>query len=180
LVPGPIYETGGKAKLDLRLPAYASAARFAPWVVQRDLDNDASCAPALSTALAAKFRGTWPSGLNLIVAVREVESWILADRGAFARFLGVGEPRLPAQPEQVPDAKLLVVRLAGGSRKKKVRESLVPRPGSGRHVGPGYNSVLQEFVEEMWDPDRAVQGGAHSLAKLLERVDRFCRIGSWV
>ena len=172
---GPVYETGGKAKLDRRLAGYVAAARFGPWVVQRDLDADAACPPAL----VARLVPVRIPGLNLIVPVRQTESWLLADRAAFAAFLGLATAAMPENPESLADAKAEVVRLAGRSRRRAIRAGMVPSPGSGRKVGRDYGGLLAGFVAEAWNPDRAVRDGARSLAKFIERIERFRRFGQW-
>ena len=172
---GPVHETGGKARLDRQLAGYVAAARFGPWVVQRDLDADAACAPALVASLLPLR----VAGLNLIVPVRQTESWLLADRAAFAAFLGLAAAAMPENPEALADAKAEVVRLAGRSRRRTIREGIVPSPGSGRKVGREYGGLLAEFVATSWDPDRAASVGARSLAKFIERIERFRRFGQW-
>lgn len=172
---GPVHETGGKARLDRQLAGYVAAARFGPWVVQRDLDADAGC----PSALVARLVPLRVPGLNLIVPVRQTESWLLADRAAFAAFLGRAAAAMPEDPEALADAKAEVVRLAGRSRRRTIREGMVPSVGSGRKVGREYGGLLAEFVAGSWDPDRAVIGGARSLAKFIERIERFRRFGQW-
>ncbi len=53
------------------------------------------------------------------VAVKEIESWILADRAGVAAWLGVAERLLPTEPEGLPDPKRALVNVArrspGGS-----------------------------------------------------------------
>lgn len=63
---GPVYLRNGKHFLDSRLDACNSAARISRWLVLRDLDDDAPCAPALTASLLPR-----PSpGLRLQIAVQ--------------------------------------------------------------------------------------------------------------
>ena len=80
------------------------------------------------------------------VAVREIEAWLMADSEGLAQFLGVRRGRIHNDPESIADAKRTIVELGRLSRKREIREDLVPRPGSGRIVGPRYSSRLAEFV----------------------------------
>lgn len=174
LAVGVVHAAGGSSAIDRKLEAYASAARFSPWLVHRDLDL-AECAPGLFRRLVCRP----PPGLNLIVPVRQIESWLLADREGCSAFLRVAPASTIEQPEALPDAKQALVALARRSRSRAIREGMVPRPQSGRKVGADYGGLVAEFVATTWSPDRAVAGGARSLAKLLERIERFRRTGLW-
>ncbi|MGC8475156.1 MAG: hypothetical protein ACP5NP_02270 [Acetobacteraceae bacterium] len=174
LAVGPVHDAGGSSAIDRKLKAYANAAQFSPWLVHRDLDHE-ECAPGLFRRLVRRP----PPGLNLIVPVRQIESWLLADREGCAAFLQIAPALIPEQPETLPDAKQTLVALAGRSRRRVIREGMVPRPQSGRKIGVDYSDLVAEFVATKWSPQRAVAGGARSLAKLLERIDRFRSTGAW-
>lgn len=149
-VLGPTYGKNGKQSLRKNINGYNNAARHSPWIILVDLDHDADCAPAL--------RQQWivdPSPfLCFRVAVREIESWLLADRENLSKFLGLSEQRIPRNPETVENPKEVMVNLARISRLKAIREDMVPRPGSGRMVAPAYSSRLIEFVTGQRDPWR--------------------------
>ncbi len=143
-----VYGKKGKAYLRQRLHGYNLAARFSPWIVLVDLDQDEQCAPPL--------RRSWlpypASNMCLRVAVRKVEAWILADREGVARFLGVPVVEIPESPDRLSDPKQTLVDLARRSKRRQVRDDMAPRPGSGRSVGPAYSSRVTEFVQTGWRP----------------------------
>lgn len=146
-----VFGRTGKHFLHQRLEAYNLAARFSPWIVLLDLDHDAECAPALRARLLPK-----PSRLmSLRIAVRAIESWLLADRREFASFLGVGHREIPDNPDDLDDPKGFVIDLARGSRRRLLRTELVPRLGSQKRIGPAYTSRMLEFTLYSWDPIRA-------------------------
>lgn len=150
------YGERGKQFLDARLSSWNAAARHAPWLVLRDLDTDAGRAPELATTLLPA-----PSrGMLLFIAVRAVESWLLADRGAFSRFFQVSRERLPPNPEVLVDPKAEIVRLARRSRSRVVRQDMVPPVIGGAAVGPGYTARVIEYVQTSWDPLAAAAGSA--------------------
>jgi hypothetical protein len=94
------------------------------------------------------------------IAVREVEAWLLADQERLSTFLKVATARVPSEPEAEHDPKRAMVDIARKSRKREIREDMVPRPGSGRTVGPAYASRLIEFVSHPttgWRPDIAAK-----------------------
>ena len=109
------------------------------------------------------------------VAVREIEAWLLADRTRIAKFLSVDSRNVPLNVEALPDPKRTVLQLAGLSRQRSLREDMLPRPGSGRDVGPAYNSRLIEFVTDRqrgWRPDVAAQA-SESLRRCLRCLGRL-------
>ena len=109
---------------------------------------------------------------NLIfrVAVREVESWVLADRDGFADFLGISGALVPSEPDQILDPKQSLVNLARRSRTRALRESIVPRQGSTAVQGPNYNGCLGDFIRNRWNRSSAAERSpslARAWAKLM-------------
>ena len=167
---GQVYGKNGKDHLRQRIGAYNNAARISPWIVLVDLNHEAECAPPLRDAWLHQPAPT----MCFRVAVREVESWLLADRGRLARFLRVPISRVPTTPEAIEDPKRALVELAARSRRRDIREDMVPRPGSGRTVGPAYASRLIEFVGTHWNPEVAA-GSSDSLRRCLVRLREMGR-----
>jgi len=170
-VVGPIHGKTGKPFLMQKIAAYNQAARFAPWVILIDLDHDGDCAPPF-------IRACLPDPapyMSFRVAVREVESWLMADRERLAKFLSVGVSRIPDNPEALDSPKMTMVDVARHSRRKEIRENMVPRPGSGRKVGPAYASILIEFVRNPksgWRPHIAARS-SDSLNRCLRRLEQI-------
>jgi hypothetical protein len=164
-VLGPVHGKNGKQYIRQRLGGFNRAAQFSPWVVLVDLDNDSDCAPPICA--------TWlpdpAPGMCFRVAVREVEAWLFGDAERLARFLGVAASRIPMAPEAVPDPKGTMVALARHSRRREIREDMVPSPGSGRLVGQAYASRLIEYAEAHWRPEVAAQC-TDSLRRCRERL----------
>lgn len=151
---GAVHGKKGKDFLRAKISAYNNAARHGPWAVLVDLDDEFECAPIL----AREWLPTPAQWMCLRVAVRAVESWLLADRKGLARFISVPHHRLPAAPDHLADPKQTMVDLARASRRAEIRQDLVPRPGSGRRVGPGYTlSVDRVRAEALASPCRREQ-----------------------
>jgi len=146
--PGPVYGKNGKPFLRQKISAYNNAARHTPWIVLVDLDRDADCAPPL--------RRAWlPAPAPLLcfrIAVRQVEAWLMADVENLASYLRVARSKIPPDPERLLNAKTEMVNLARHSRRKAIRQDMVPREASGRPVGPAYTSRLVEYVASHWRP----------------------------
>jgi hypothetical protein len=169
--PGPVHGKLGKSFLQQRIHGYNAAARYTPWMVLVDLDNEHAC--------AAPLRAAWlpqqAPRLCFRVAVREVEAWLLADAESIATFLRVPRGRVPAEPETLNDPKAAMVTLAHRSRRSDLREDMVPRNGSGRPVGPAYSSRLIEFASSSWRPGVAAQR-AESLRRAINCLRRLCEV----
>lgn len=162
---GAPYVTNGKNKLDRNLERYNNAAKHNLWLVLRDLDHDAGCAPLLVKNLLPS-----PSRYMCFrLAVREVECWLMADVERFADYMGISKTILPDNPESLDDPKTFVINAAMKSRKRRIREDVAPRPNSGSRVGPGYVSAISEFAQKHWRPERAMEK-SDSLKRCMERL----------
>ena len=107
--------------------------------------EETQCAPLL---LARKLPYKSP-GFHLRIAVRMLESWLLADRQSMAKFLKVRISALPTNPDCESHAKRLLVDIARKSTSKTIRTALVP-DGSGAVVGPDYVATMNKFIEQDW------------------------------
>ena len=176
--PGKVYVANGKERLRAKVSGYNQAATGQPWLVLVDLDR-CSCA----VTLLQKWAPQPSQYLCLRVAVRMVEAWLLADTDHIADFLGVSANRIPSNPEQLSDPKQQLVALAAQSRKRAIREDMVPNPSAGQKVGSGYSARLIEFVENHWDITQAVrhapslQKAVDCLARIVQRYRSFLSEG---
>jgi hypothetical protein len=173
LLIGPRYIRHGKAQIDGRLLGYNNAARRSPWIVLRDLD-DAECAPAL----AAKLLPAPAPLMCFQLVVRSLEAWLIADAETLSSELAISASIVPAKPEEVIRPKRELVNLGRRSRKRAIREAIVPREGSTANVGPGYEAFLCRYIATSWRSDVAATRSP-SLVRLLGWLDdiasRTCR-----
>ena len=100
---GAVHGERGKHRLDQALDGYNAAARHGSWFVLRDLDADADCAPHLRERLLE----TPSQGMTFRIAVHEIESWLIADHSAFARYFAVSAGRVTNDPESIRHPRLL-------------------------------------------------------------------------
>ena len=165
---GAVYGLNGKNRVNERIDAYNEAARFGKWLVLRDLNGDAPCAPQLLRYLLPN-----PSpGMCFRLAVRAAEAWLMADRPRMATFLSVPVTRVPTSPDQLRDPKTTLVNLARHSRRKAIRTDMVPRQGLSSRVGPGYTGRIIEYASNHWRPKVAV-GASPSLARALAAMESW-------
>lgn len=106
------------------------------------------------------------------LVVRELESWLLADRKGMAAFLGVPLVKMPQHPEILHDPKQALVNLARRSRYSSVRTTLVPRSGTTARVGRLYTSEISRFIREIWDAEKA-RANSLSLHRCLLRLEEL-------
>jgi len=166
--PGPVYGKNGKPALRQKINGYNNAARHTPWVVLVDLNSDADCAPPLRH----DWLPTPAPRLCFRVAIRQVEAWLMADAETLAAYLGVAKRIIPKDPESLPDGKTAMVNLSRQSRKRAIQQDMVPRPGSGRKVGPAYASRLIEYAQGYWRPEFAAKR-ADSLRRAIDCLRRL-------
>lgn len=161
----------GKDSILKKLSAYNNAARFSPWFVLVDLDSNSHCV----VDSVNKWLPNPSEYMVFRVAVTELESWLLADSERISQFLGVARDLIPRDPDTLEDPKREIVNLARRSRRREIREGLVPRPRSGTSVGPTYVSDIREFGQKNWRPRIAAEESP-SLARCMKRVEELARI----
>ena len=165
---GVCYGKHGRDHLKQNMVRFNQAARVHSFIVLADLEDD-DCAPSVVQDWLPYGRDP---NLILRIAVRMVESWLLADSDAFAEFIGVPIARIPVQPDFEEHPKRLIVQIARKSRLRAIREDLVPSPDSTSQVGRNYVGQLTRFVLQTWRVERAL---AHSpsLARALLAIQSF-------
>jgi hypothetical protein len=167
-VPGRVHVKNGRPKIKNQIQAYNHAAQLDPWVVLVDLDRD-EC--------PASLRGLWlPEPARFMcfrIAVRAIESWLLADREATAEFLGIAASKVPHNPEAEIDPKRVLIDLARRSR-PEIRRDMVPHPEGGRTVGPGYSSRMKDYITSYWRPEAAAES-SDSLRRCRLRLREWAR-----
>lgn len=158
----------GSGNLKKKLPELTRVAYSLPVLLITDLDRVA-CAPLLISIW--KGRGKFPQDLLFRVAVREVESWLMADAEALANLLKIRCTKIPIEPDTIGDPKRTLLELAKKAP-RTIREELIKAPGAIAAQGIGYNSVLGQFVREDWSAERAA-ARSPSLASARRRIDEL-------
>lgn len=156
----------GQTYLKANIAGYAKSANEVPFFVLTDLDAE-EC--------ASRLVGNWlpaprPAKLCFRVAAREVESWLLADRKNFARFLNVSVDLVPrADTDSIADPKRALLEIARRSRSRAIRNGLLPSRETRATIGPEYNLLLSEFVALSWSPSEASLS-SDSLRRAIARI----------
>lgn len=168
-----IQSLGGKSNILKRLSGYnRSSAGGSNWLVIVDLDNDADCAPR---HLKELLFGRRSENLSLRVAVRSMESWLLADCEGMRKFTGIRASRFPSDPESELHPKRYFIDLIEREcKKERLRKGLLPSPHSNRLVGPGYTHLMQRFAMKHWRPEVAARR-SDSLARCIRALEELKR-----
>jgi hypothetical protein len=171
-----IYGRQGKTSLLRAIRGYNAAAHHASWIVLVDLDRDCECAPPC----ARRWLPDPAPHMCFRLVVRSIEAWLLADGDRVANFLGVPRHLVPHDPDALDDPKRALVDLARRSRRRALRDEIVPRAGSGRSVGPLYTTRMIEFVQDEaagWRVDHAL-GVSNSLTRCVTHLRRLAENAS--
>ncbi|NES96644.1 MAG: hypothetical protein F6K32_15690 [Desertifilum sp. SIO1I2] len=165
---GQCYNKGGFGYLKKLIPGLNHAAKGMPYFVLTDLDTEECPLSLISSWLSQ------PKHPNLLfrIAVREVEAWLLAHREAFSDFLGISEDLIPVNSDEIPDPKQCLINLARRSRKRTLREGIVPAQGSTAKIGKDYNGQLIRFVQNSWQAE-AAQVNSPSLKRAMQTLLNF-------
>lgn len=161
---GQCLRRNGFGYLKSRVGNFCQMAKQAPVFLITDLDQK-KCANALITEWSGKFHR--PENFLFRVAVREVESWLLADEVGIQHLLGRKSP-VPSRPDELFDPKKTLLSLAQHAP-KAIRDELVAQRGAVAGQGIGYNALLGEWVNDMWQPQRAAERSP-SLSRTLIRL----------
>lgn len=156
----------GKDALDRRAGGLNTGAAFGnPVLILRDLDSEI-CAGGL---VARLLPGRNPR-CSLRIAVPSAESWLMADRDAYAAFCGLRVGAVPEAPETVGALKPLILGWGDGEATKLARHMAEAR----RRGVPAWQSLGEwhaAFAGSDWSPARAAKSGrAPSLARALIRL----------
>ncbi len=162
------YRKGGYGYLKSRIHGFNEAAKASPFFMLTDLDKYA-CATELKTDW---LKQTPHPNFLFRIAVRSVESWLLADAEGLATFFRVSKKLIPDKPDELPNPKAKVIELAKRSSKREIREDIVPKQNSTAKIGPNYNGRLGSFINTSWNLQRAIKH-SESLHRAFNALKNF-------
>jgi len=175
---GSPFIAKGKDRLLKNLDGYINAARFKPFIVLIDLDEDFSCAPE-ALRKWVKVRADY---LILRIPVHAIDSWILADREGFSKFFSVPIKYIPVSTDNEKKPKEKMMSILNKSRSKTIKKKMLPRTAAKRKVGSLYSATLKEFifgvpegVKPKWNPFQAAQC-SDSLNRCLKALNQLSKI----
>jgi hypothetical protein len=143
----------------------AAGARDMPYVVLLDLEGD----PCPSDVIRRMFPQTPQYAVTRIMQ-RMSEAWLIADRPGVSALLGIPARFLPADPEQEPHPKRLLIDLIRQHSPRRTREAFTH--DGGYWQGPQWSAEMKRFVRERWDLGLARQH-APSLDRAVNAIARL-------
>jgi hypothetical protein len=118
----------GVNHLNAKLEAFNQAAKFGPWLVVRDLDHEAACAPSVVRARLPKPN----AGMRFRIASRSIEAWLLADFEGVSAFFKVPREAVVLQALEPAAPRAYELHL---SRCDRVVAAVLSRLGVGQRGG---------------------------------------------
>lgn len=164
---GNSYSGNGFGYIKSNISGFNEASWGSAFFVLTDLDNN-KCPIQLIKEWLPKVKNP-----NLIfrIAVREIESWVLADKTGFSNYTGVSARIIPGDPDNISDPKKTLIDIVTKSRKRSIKEDIIPI-NQNASIGPNYNDRLIEFVSNYWDIFRAVEN-SDSLRRAYTHLEAF-------
>ena len=158
---------GGQGYLKSRINSFNQAAEFIPFFVLTDQDR--GCPPMKISSWLTQRTGKY---FLFRIAVMEIESWVMADREGFAKFISISLDHMPQRMDDLEDPKNFLLSLVNRSRSGRLRADIIPARGSTATVGPDYNNRLSQFIQNHWNVFEA-QKNSESLQRAVFRVKEF-------
>lgn len=165
LVVSQTLRKNGFGYLRKKFDNFCQLAEHSPVLLITDLDM-LECAPKLVSQWSAGKK--IPQQLLFRVAVREIESWILADHEGLKKFFGGKIGSISSNPDSLPNPKATLLTLAQKAP-AKIRNGLVAKKGSLAIQGVEYNILLSDFVNSIWSPIKASER-SESLARAIKSI----------
>lgn len=151
----PIMVTGGVGELKKKVQAFIQIAKIQDkaTLILTDLDQVDSV-----ESLVVDWQGTaiFPDTFFLLIAVKEIESWVLADCEAFSQWSGIPKNKIPSNPDDENDVKQTLLNLVKKHANIQTKRDLLPsKDAKTSKVGIAYNSSLIYFVNNYWRIEKA-------------------------
>ena len=166
----PILRRGGNGYLRSKMRSWREIATQQFVVLFTDLDAT-ECPPTLLRDWLGN--GRRPEKLLIRVAVREIESWLLADHVAMRELLG-RKAILPTNPDSIHEPKEHLLRLVERYAGRNVKDDLLVKTGVVASQGLGYNARLSALVASVWNPARAAER-SESLRRARVRLSQLAQ-----
>ncbi len=163
----------GNGNLAKKCPSFLNMAKSGLYVVcVTDLDTIGCPCFLLAEwfGLPASRASSLPEKLIFRIAVREIESWIMADIHGWSEFIEIPAANFSQTPDELSDPKQFLLGVLRNKGKKKKHAEMLPRGVS--HIGPRYNETLCRFVETTWSPERAAKHSP-SLKRAIHALQRI-------
>lgn len=164
---GVSYNGRGFGYIKSKINGFNEACKAVSFLILTDLDKD----PCPSALISNWFNRPMHPNMIFRIAVKEVESWLLADVEGYAEYLGISRANFPDNPENEAHPKKTLIALTKRSRKRSIKEDIIPI-NNNASIGPNYNGRLMEFVSGRWNISRAMTR-SESLRRAFVKLELF-------
>ncbi len=142
-----------------------------PFFILADLDSD-ECAPGL---IKMWMKQPLKQNILLRIAVREIESWLIADTKGLSRYLRLDHAFIKKEvniPDNLPNPKEKLISLVDRSNSRSLKNDIVRNEKGSYKQGPGYNSRLTDYVNNYWNIKLAA-ASSNSLKRAIDSIIQF-------
>jgi hypothetical protein len=154
----------GFGYLKTKINKFNEASKQLPFFVLIDQDN--GCPPEkIDSWLKCKVN----SNFIFRIAVMEIESWVMADRDSFLNFLVSLNLIYHIKWTKLPDPKQFFLNITKKTRKRRLKQDIIPIPGSTAKIGPDYNACISDFVRDRWNVHEAIRH-SESLNRAFKKI----------
>jgi len=150
--PGTCFGKKGMSYIKKKITGFNLSAQGSLFFALVDLMDTSLTCPAEVLSQWLPHRNP---NMMFRVVVKEIESWLLADRQGIAEFLHVNSAFIPHAVETLDDPKQTLIQIARRSRRKFIRETLAPAAGTTAREGILYNDEMTRFVQDHWNTEEA-------------------------
>lgn len=163
---GTFLPGNGYGTIRKNLKSYNKTAKSGCIFIFTDLDQF-KCPPNL----ISNWAGTVKLNEKLVfcIAIKEIETWLMASRTAFSKYLGIKTNHIPQNIEDIPDPKAFLFTLVRKSPHKSLKKDILPDPKNSAKIGKGYNHALTRFVVNYWDIEEA-KNNSLSLSRTIKKI----------
>ncbi len=152
----PVVKNGNGAIKKMTSSFLNMAALGQYTLILTDLDQE-PCAPEIIRQwfFPSKDMKILPTEVIFRIAIRAIESWVLADRKAFADFMGIPMANFTDSPDDLPRPKQYLLNTIRSKGKKKWHQEMLPKNNAS--IGSMYNEKICNFIKEKWSAQRAAR-----------------------
>lgn len=160
---------GGERNVIRNLEKYNKASKNnSPFFILIDLDHEVCPITKIQKTI------TFEKDPRFIyrIAVREAESWLMADRENFANLFNKTSSIIPYNADEIKHPKEFLLNIIEKHASRHLKNDMLPSKKSTAKIGPEYNSILCNFIFYTWNIRNAMDH-SESLKKTVLALEKL-------